>query len=466
MRQARVAPGPPHLFPGHGWISRRKGWIEYLRALSSRYGDLVQFRLGGEPAFLLGHPEYAREILVAQADRVVKGGMARNRRLFGDGLLTSEGASHRRQRRMLQPAFHKQKVAGFADLFTETARRVADRWEDAASVDVHRDMRRIALLIAARSLFSAEIDDEIDGFADALEEAGTLLDAATTPLADLLDRLPLGRVRRFERARARLDRTIYRIIESRRKAGPGGSDILSMLMEATDEEEGGGLSDEQVRDECLTLLVAGHETSANAMTWCLWLLAGHPRAAARVEAEADAAGGLPSIDAVPRLPFTEAVFAEAMRLYPPGWILDRRVVAPVTIGGTTIPAGAVVMICPYLMHRDGRFFPDPESFDPDRWIEGSARSARREGAYLAFGAGPRGCIGEAFAWMEGVLVIAALSRAWRFERDPAHPARIHPAIVLRPKGGLRLLVRRRAGQPSVSPTTAMIRSIESGVSES
>ncbi len=442
---ALFPPGPRKLFPGHGWLSRRKGWIPFLTEVARDYGDIVHFTLGGEHVFLLNHPDYIREVLVTSAQKFVKSGMARGRRLFGDGLLTSEGESHRRQRRFLQPSFHRQRIHGFGRVMAEATRAIGDSWVEGQSFDMHREMKRLALIIAARTMFSADLDDEVDMVTDTLNEAAHLLDGANTPFADVLDRLPLGRIRRFDRAKARLHATIDRVVDRRRRSGEDRGDILSMLLAATDSENPSSkMTDREIRDEVLTLLVAGHETSANALTWTWYRVAQDPGVAARLQDEVDAAAGkdLPGVDHLAQLKFTEMVFAEGLRMYPPGWVLDRRAIESCSIGGYEVPAGSIVMISPFVLHRDPRFYDQPELFRPERWTP-EEKASRPKYAALPFGAGPRGCIGEAFAWMEGILVIATIAQRWRLELDRSREVTMLPAIVLRPRNGVYMTPRRR-----------------------
>lgn len=435
-------PGPVRVFPGHGWLLRRKGWIPFLSGLVKQYGNIVHFTLGGEHVFFLNNPDDIKEALITNHQKLTKGGMARNRRLFGDGLLTSEGASHARQRRLLQPHFHRSRVAEWGEAMVAAAERISSRWCDGVSIDVHREMKHLALVIAAQTLFSADLDAEASHLTDALNEATKLLDAANSPFADLLDRLPLGRHRRLRQAKVRLDSTIDLMLAQRRATGASNNDILSMLLDPEDPEY--AMTDKEIRDECLTLLVAGHETSANALTWTWFLLSENPQIRRQLCEEVDRVTGNGESAAANfmRLNYVEAAFAEGLRLYPPGWVLDRRVQEPFSIAGYTLPRGSIVMISPFVLHRDARFFSDPLMYRPERWI-GTERMARPKFSSLAFGAGPRGCIGEAFAWLEGVLVIATIARRWTLETDRRHAVEMLPSIVLRPRHGLYMIPHRR-----------------------
>jgi cytochrome P450 len=274
------------------------------------------------------------------------------------------------------------------------------------------------------------------------------------PYSEYLEKLPLPATRRFERARARLDAVIYRIIEARRRDGQDHGDLLSMLMAAQDVEgDGGGMSDEQLRDELMTLFLAGHETTANALTWTFYLLAQHPEVEAKLHAEVDEVVGdseQPSVADHARLRYCEMVVAEAMRLYPPAWAVGRMTITDYHVRDYVVPAGALVLMSQYVMQRDPRFFPDPERFDPQRWTP-AAREARPAYAYFPFGGGPRRCIGEAFAWMEAVLLVATIARRWRLALVPGQTVTPLPRITLRPKMGVQMIatLRAHAGRENV-----------------
>jgi cytochrome P450 len=369
--------------------------------------------------------------------------LERARVLLGDGLLTSEGDHHRRQRRLVQPAFHRDRLAGYGAVMVERTAEVRERWQSGASFDVLQEMMRLTLAIVAKTLFSTEVDSEADDIGTALTEVFALFDIILLPFSELLEKLPLPAVRRFHRARKRLDQTIYRLIAERRALGIDAGDLLSMLLLARDEDGQGGMTDPQVRDEALTLFLAGHETTSNALTWTWYLLSQNPAAEAAFHAEIDTAlaGRLPSFEDLPRLRYTESVFAESLRLYPPVWGIGRRALEDYPVGDFVVPKGSVVLMSPYAMHRDSRWFPDPLEFRPERWLSDDA--ARPKFAYFPFGGGARVCIGERFAWMEGILILAALGERWRLRLEPGHRVETHARITMRPKHGMRMIAQQR-----------------------
>lgn len=432
--------------PGGGLIPLRRDPLHFLPDLARKYGDVVRFNLGPQEAILLNDPELIREVLINQDRRFTKGpGLRVAERLLGKGLLTSEGDFHRRQRRLAQPAFHRPRIAAYGEIMVEHTNRWTSGWRDGAQVDMAEEMRGITLLIAARTLFDTEVESEVRDISDALTESLLLFRWATLPFAARLEPLAPLLTRRFNLARERLDATVYRMIRERRASGEDRGDLLSMLILARDADgDGNQMTDEQLRDESMTLLLAGHETTANALAWTCYLLSQNPDAAARLQAEVDEvlAGRAPTADDVARLPYARMVFAEAMRCYPPAWIIARKAVEDCPVGPHLLPAGALVFMSQWVTHHDERYYPDPFRFDPERWAP-EASASRPRFAYYPFGGGSRVCIGEPFAWMEGVLVLAALVSRWRFDLVPGHPVVPQPLITLRPKHGIRMTVRRR-----------------------
>jgi len=440
------------MLPGSNLLALRRDPLGFFTKLAREFGDVAYFKLGPQEMFLLNHPDSIRDVLVTHHRNFMKGrGLQRAKRLLGEGLLTSEGEFHRRQRRLAQPAFHRQRIAAYGATMTDYASRLQERWQDGATVDISREMTRLTLAIAGKTLFDADVGSEADEIGAALTTAMELFTTLTLPFADLLEKLPLPGKRRFQKARDRLDATIYRMIDERRASGEDRGDLLSMLLLAQDEEDeeaaeghGRGMTDAQLRDEAMTIFLAGHETTANALTWTWYLLSQHPEVEAKLHAELGAvlAGRPPTADDVARLRYTEMIFAESMRLYPPAWIMGRRVLNDYEVDGYLAPAGSIIVMSQYVMHHDARYFPDPFKFDPERWTP-EAQATRPRFSYFPFGGGPRQCIGEGFAWMEGVLVMAALAQRWRMQHDPGHRVELQPLITLRPKHGMRMILQRR-----------------------
>ena len=441
------APGPRRRFPGSHILAMRRDPLAFLTELAREHGDVARFRMGPVELHLLNRPEWIRDLLVTHAASFHKGrGLQRAKRLLGDGLLTSENPKHLRQRRMMQPAFHHQRIKGYADVMAEHAARTSARWRDGETRDVAQEMTRLTLAIVGRTLFDSDVESEAEEIGGALTTALALFASTLTlPFMGFFDRLPTPSNRRFEQAKARIDATIYRMIAERRRSPGDRADLLSLLLVAADTEgDGGGMSDAEVRDEAITLFLAGHETTANALTWTWYLLSQSPEAEAKLHAEVDAvlAGKPPGAEELPRLRYTEMVLAESMRLFPPAWIVGRRALQPYEVGGFTVPQDSIVLASQWVTHRDPRHFPDPERFDPERWRP-EARDARPKFSYFPFGGGPRVCIGESFAWMEGILLLATLAKRWRLRLLPGHAVVPSPSITLRPKHGMRMTLERR-----------------------
>jgi cytochrome P450 len=438
-----VAPTPP-LAKGRGFLgvlpAFRKDPPAFLTRLAREHGDVVALSLGRQKAFFINDPEIVRDILITHQAKFKKSRMLeRARVLLGDGLLTAEGEHHKRQRRLVQPAFHRERLIGYSASMVDCAAACLERFHAGEAVDVAKEMMRLTLAIVGRTLFSANVDSEADEIGAALAEVFGLFNLILLPFSEYLEKLPLPAVRRFHRARARLDQTIYRLIAERRTNPQDKGDLLSMLMLASDEDGQGGMSDEQVRDEALTLFIAGHETTAVALTWTWYLLSQNPEAEHKLHQEIDEVlgGRLPSFEDLPRLRYTEHVFAEALRLYPPAWAIGRKAMADFQAGPYVVPAGSIVLTSPYVMHRDARWFPDPLAFKPERWE--TEDPSRPKFAYFPFGGGTRVCIGERFAWMEGVLTLATLAHRWRFRLVEGHPVDTHARITLRARHGMRMI---------------------------
>jgi cytochrome P450 len=429
----------------------RKDPAGFLEQMARQYGDVVYLPLGRQHIYYLGHPDAIRDVLVTHQNKFKKSRMLeRARVLLGDGLLTSEGDHHRRQRRLVQPAFHRDRLAGYGAVMVDRAAIARDRWQPGQPFDVLQEMMRLTLAIVAKTLFSTDVDSEADDIGTALTQVFDLFEVILMPFSELLEKLPLPAVRRFKRARKRLDETIYRLIAEHRASGRDTGDLLSMLLLAQDEEGSGGMTDTQVRDEALTLFLAGHESTADALTWAWYLLSQNPQAEAAFHAELDQVlgGRLPSFDDLPQLRYTERVFAETLRLYPPAWGIGRRALEDYQAGGFLIPARSVVLTSPYAVHRDPRWFPDPLAFRPERWS--TEDPSRPKFAYFPFGGGARVCIGERFAWMEGTLLLAAIGQRWRLRLEPGHRVENQARITLRPKYGMRMIAEARdSGQHSV-----------------
>lgn len=443
-------PGPKGLPILGVYPAFRRNPPEFLARMARQYGDVVYMPIGRQQIYFVNHPDCIREILVTQQHKFKKSRiLERARVLLGDGLLTSEGELHKRQRRLVQPAFHRERLSGYGETMVDSACAARERLKNGQLVDIAQQMTRLTLDIVARTLFSARVDDEADEIGRAMTDVLELFEIILLPFSEILEKLPLPAVRRFHRARQTLDGIIFGLIAERRASKKDKGDLLSMLLLAQDEEDEGGMTDTQVRDEALTLFLAGHETTANALTWAWYLLSQDHGAEARFHAEIDSvlSGRLPSAEDLANLPYTTAVLSETLRLYPPAWGIGRRTLEDVRIGGYSIKKGKVVLMSPYVTHRDPRWFPEPVAFRPERWLQED--DTRPKFAYFPFGGGARVCVGERFAWMEGVLLLATIAQKWRFSLAPGHPVATRASITLRPQNGMKVVVGER-----VAPQTA------------
>jgi cytochrome P450 len=409
--------------------------LGFLTALARERGDVAAFRIGPFRAWQLAHPDDVRDVLVTHAGRFRKGPVLQRARLvLGDGLLTAEGDVHRHHRRLLQSAFHPDRITAYAAVMAAQAATVAGRWTADAPVDVHAATVRMTLTTAGVTLLGTEVDADVATVERAVADLLSAYKLAFVPFGWRLQRVPVGPARRLRRGRTSLRQLVDRAIAQRRDGG--GTDLLSALARPDGADR---LTERQITDHAVTLLLAGHETTANALAFALHLLAHHPEVQARVHAEVDdvVRGPLPRPGDLERLPTCRAVIAEALRLFPPSWAMGRQAVDDHHVGGQVIPAGDLVVLPQWVVHRDPRWWPEPDRFDPDRWSVGNTQG-RPRWAYFPFGAGVRMCIGEGFAWTEGVLALAVIARRWRLRPVPERPLQLEPLITLRPRRGLWL----------------------------
>lgn len=418
----------------------------FFEKTAQEFGDIAFFKLGPQGCYILNHPDYIKDVLVTHNRNFTKSrGLERARIFLGEGLLTSEGDFHLRQRRLIQPAFHRKRIAAFGEVIVERTLRAIQAWKQGAEFDLAPEMSRLTLNIAGKTLFDAEVDSKADVIGQTLTDLMEMFPRILLPFSELLQHFPLPSNRRFEQAKDQLDHIVFSMIEERRKSDKDHDDLLSMLVHALDEEgDGTGMSNEQVRDEAITLLLAGHETTALALTWTFYLLSQNPDAERKLHQEVDDVlqGAPPTLEHVERLVYTKMVFSEAMRIYPPAWTVGRRARSAYEVGGYLVPAGDILFMSQYATHRDARFFPDPMRFDPMRFTPEEI-GRRPQFAYFPFGGGPRVCIGEPFAWMEGVLVLATIAQQWRLQLVHGHPISVQPLLTLRPKYGMRMIAERK-----------------------
>lgn len=419
------------------------GFIERARR---DYGDVVWMRFLYVPALFLYHPDDVEYVLVTNPKNFIKSMSLRSnffQRLVGNGLLTSQGEEWKRARRLSQPAFHRERVASYANVMVDYTNRLTAKWREGETRDIHIDMMRLTLEIVVQCLFSADVSHDVDDVGATLKELVKPFAAQATLSWILNNRLPTPAHFRFHALAKKIDNVVYRIIAERRATGKDEGDLLSMLLAARDED-GSQMSDRQLRDEVMTLFLAGHETTALTLAWSWYLLGTNPDAERTFHAELDEVLGdrEPTAADLPRLKFTEQIAKECLRLYPPAYGLGREAINDCEIGGYQIRAGTQVFMFQWATQRDPRFYDEPEAFRPERWTADFIERLPKY-AYFPFGGGPRACIGASFATMEIILCLAAIGQKFRLELDPNHSVRIYPAMSLRPKDGIKVQVQPR-----------------------
>jgi cytochrome P450 len=480
-------PGPSSRIPLNLFFNFLRDPLTVLHNLSKEYGDISHFKFGGQHIYLINHPDYIKDVLVTYNNNFIKSrGLQLAKSVLGEGLLTSEGELHYTQRQLIQPVFQPDVISKYANIMTDYAQDISSRWnDDHGTIDIHKEFMHLTLAIVSKAFFNVSIEEsetkEIDQYVTTLIE---YFNRARMPFAGIIEKLPLPNNMRFRHAKKQLDMIIYRIIDSHRNSNSNhhhhnkqdGSyphkDLISLLLQGQTDgyisvNENNKVANkrnkkkidniintnnkQQLRDNVTTIFLAGHETVANALTWTFYLLSQNPKEETMLHKEVDSVlddndHRVPTVKDIPKLEYTETVFAESMRLYPPAWAIGRQAINDCKIGDYVIPAGSSILMSQYLMHHDPRYFPEPERFDPERWNP-QEKAKRPRFSYFPFGGGPRSCIGEPFAWMEGILVIATIARLCKMRIMPEHPVILQPLVTLRPKYGMqmRLIDRKNMG---------------------
>ena len=450
-------PGPKQKLPLFLFLNFLRNPIGVLVDIS-KYGDISHFKFGTQHVYFLNHPDYIRDVLVTYNNSFIKSrGLQVAKKVLGEGLLTSEGNLHHNQRQLLQPIFHQERLRIYAATITEYTLRMYNCWEDNDTMDVHKEFMQLTLAIVCKTLFNFDIESEAKEIGKHVTTLVEYFNRARMPLVQVIEKLPLPSNRRFRYAKEQLDAIIYRIIDDHHNmriangtsffADDNHHDLISILPTSNNFSSDGNCVPNLRRDNVMTIFLAGHETVANALTWTFYLLSQNNREEDKLHEEVDSVLGhdlSPTPAHIPKLEYAEKVFAESMRLYPPAWAMGRQAIHDCKIGEYTIPAGATVLMSQYLIHRDPRFFPEPERFNPERW-DVDRRANLPRFSYFPFGGGPRSCIGEPFAWAEGILAIATIARKWKMRLESGHRIELRPLVTLRPKYGMRMkLIQRNA----------------------
>src|ERR1700704_1183000 len=427
--------------------------LEYFTKLAREYGDVAGIRILNFKTIFINHPDAIEEALVTNARKYTKGRVLRaNRHVFGEGLLTSEGEFWLRQRRPAQPAFHRGRIASYAATMVEYTERMLSGWRGGEECDAHREMMRLTLRIVGKTLFDADVERDAKDVGKSLEQ---LLEIGANFRRTIFvpHWLPTPTNLRMKREVAQIEKILYRIIAERRASGRDAGDLLSMLLAAQDED-GSRMTDRQLRDETITLFLAGHETTASTLSWTWWLLAQNPAAEAKLHSELDAVlgGRAPALDDLPKLSYTGHVVTESLRLYPPAWGLARLAVEDHRIAGYPVTRGMGVAMAQWVVHRDSRWYDAPEEFRPERW-EGDLWKRLPKFAYFPFGGGPRQCIGNAFALMEATLILATIAQKFRLRLGAGHMGQPLASITLRPRHGVRVTLESREKKEALSSSS-------------
>jgi len=443
-------PGLPHNLVWYTGTKFRPGdAISLFQYLKNKYGDISHYKLGPSHIIFLDNPEYIREVLVVQNDNFVKERtVQRTKMLLGEGMITAEGAAHRTQRQTAQPAFHRQRVASYADSIVAETIRTRESWKHSQSLDVAQEMMALTLRIVARTLFHTELGEEVQELADAISTIMNLYHyLVALPAVEALVHLGIPPVGQFKKAKEKIDEIVYRMIAEHERAGASGGDLLDMMLQAratTGKQNIPGEHDELLRDQVITIFLAGYETVASALTWTWYLLSQNPGAERTMQEEVDAVLGerVATAEDVPRLKYVEMALAEAMRLYPPAWAMGRRALNDFDLGPYRLPARTTILISQFITHRDERNFSSPLQFRPERFAP-AGRATFPKFSYFPFGAGLRQCIGEALAWTEGILVLATLAQKWQFRLESGAYVEPQQLITLRPRYGMPMRAEQR-----------------------
>jgi cytochrome P450 len=445
VKKSPAPPGPKGTFIMGVMADYNRDALEFITRCRD-YGDIVRTRFLWVHAYFLYHPKDIEHLLTTNARSFRKAQSLRSPfffRLVGNGLVTSEGDFWRRQRRLAQPAFHRQRISGYGDVMVEYTQRAIANWKEGENRDLSRDMTRLTLEIVVKTLFNSDVSNDA-------EHVGEMLSKIVKPFGNqatlkwILDnRLPTPGHRNYFKSVSEIDRIVFRIISERRASKSDEGDLLSMLLQAQDED-GSQMTDTQLRDEVMTLFLAGHETTALSLSWSWYLLAKHPEAERKFHAELEEVlgGRPPQVGDLAKLKYTEMIAKEAMRLYPPAYAVGREAIEDTEIGGYRVPRGSQIFAFPWVTQRDSRFFDNPERFEPERWTNERCEQIPKY-AYFPFGAGPRQCIGNYFAMMEIILLLATIGQRFKFTLQPHHEVELLPVLSLRPKNGLPMIVSER-----------------------
>ncbi|MGA9843593.1 MAG: cytochrome P450 [Nitrososphaeraceae archaeon] len=463
-RTIKYPPGPSSILPNKLLREFIHNPTETLMAIANEYGDIAHFKFGRQHVYLLNNPEFIENVLVKDYKNFKKSrGLQVSKRLLGEGLVTSEGEYHDRQRRIIQPAFLPNRVKKYGEIVTSYAENMCRDWNDGTILEIHKSMINVTSAIISKAVLGSDIKSaEASQVGDDLLTCAEYFNRLLMPFGELIEKIPILPINKgFQQAKKRLDSIVYDMIREHRDneaRGRTNLDLLYTLLDAQDSEAGiKRMTDSQLRDEVMTIFLAGHETTANALTWTFYLLSEYPSVEAKLYEELKTVLNngngsnhdmnsqelrVPTVEDIPNLEYTEKVVRESMRLYPPAWTLGRQAINDYSVDGYVIPTKSIILMSQYVMHRNPKYFPEPELFYPERWTK-ETRTQIPRFSYFPFGGGIRGCVGEAFAWMEAILIVATICRQWRMFHDLDHKVELKPLITLRPKYGMRMRLEHK-----------------------
>lgn len=446
-------PGPKDVFPYSTARKFLRDPLNTLNTISQNYGDISYFKFGKLNVYFLNHPNYIEDVLVANHKNFIKSrGLQISKRLLGSGLLTSEGEYHDKQRQLIQPTFYPNRIKSYAEIMVKKTLNLCHNWKEGTELDIQKEMTHLTLEIICKAVLGYDIKPEDDQIGDSLLTCMNYFNRLLMPFGELIEKIPILPINKgFKTAKENLDGIVFKMINEHRikleKNENKENDLLFTLLKSQyDTVEGVQMSDQQLRDEVMTIFLAGYETTANALTWTFYLLSEHPAIDARLEKEIYSVIDNKlnvSFDDIQKLGYTTNVLTESMRLYPPAWALGRQAINDCKIGKYIIPSGSIILMSQYVMHRNPLYFPDPDAFFPDRWTDEFKKNLPRF-SYFPFGGGIRSCVGEPFAWMETILIIAIINRLWKMNSLSSNKVILKPLATLRPKYGMRLKITRRS----------------------
>ncbi len=442
MTTLNKPPGPKGLPIVGSLFAFMKDYIGFLRSVAKTYGDFAYFELAGRKIYLINNPEFIKDILITNNRNFSKSKvLKRSKIVVGEGLLTSEGETHLKNRRLIQPLFHNKAIPNYADLMVSETKKFIDKWENDSVIDLHNEMMKITQTIVVKSLFGTDLGNKTQELIKSLNFIMNMFPRLLMPFSEILDYLPLPSTIRFKKELKNIDNIIFELIEKRKNNYENKYDLLSILLSSKDEKGNSYFTPNQIRDEVITFFIAGQETTSNSLCWAWYLISQNPEQRKNLYKEVEEVLGknVPKIDDINKLKYVNNCFKEALRMYPPAWVVSRRVLNDYQLNGYTIPAGADIYMSQFVVHYDNKFYEEPDDFNPDRWEDENLPRF----AYFPFGGGTRRCIGEPFAIMEAVLIIALVAQNFELELEPGFIVEMQPLITIRPKYGMNMIVKKR-----------------------